>query len=129
MISLFLEPSNIKIALAPQRNLNVDVEEVKQTLNIKNQDIKIDVSQQKFNLEILNLQTREIVGEVITPLFLESSDNQIYDEDYFYFGWEDVDGSPLIRRYERGQATFETADIGDLTYAVALENRASLTYN
>lgn len=77
-----------------------------------------------------NITVGDILGLVPKP-FLPAPD--LYDEttDYFYMGWEDVNGSWLVRRTLRLDSTkLDATDSGNIhdDIASAWPDRESLVY-
>ena len=127
-LAINIKQSKLNVDIKSNNKLNVNIKDNKQVINIKNNKLNAYLKQNKYTIKQFNLHTIREIETAIEPAFLPFPDDVDYAEQYFYFGWVDVDGSPLIRRYLRGGVVYQVATVTD-GYGVAWMERTTLTYS
>ena len=96
-------------------------------LYLLNEKANVRLPEENIILRLRDLQTKTIETRIADERFLKTSDDFSINDDFVYFGWSNIDGAPLIRRYPRGLTGFQEAS-GILEYGQAWDNRENLNY-
>ena len=104
----------------------------KLTIEADASNLQIDIAKSS-SLTITTGEGSLLVESTGANIFLPAADNvDDTGATYFYFGWESVNGSWLVRRQLRVDATTEDATIGNnagyVNLTAAWPDRGSLAY-